>query len=128
MIIQLMRRQFVDFRFNKSSFQVVKFCWSKKNKELRLCVDYRRLNKITIKNRHSLFNISELQNRLQEVIYYMKLNLREAYNLIWMKAEEEWKIVFRSRYNLCKYLMISSILTDASTTCQKIFKNILREY
>ncbi len=52
----------------------------KKNEELRLCVDYRKLNDITIKNRYSLSNISELQNRLSEVKYFTKLNLREAYN------------------------------------------------
>jgi len=52
----------------------------KKNEELRLCVDYQKLNDITIKNRYSLLNISELQNRLFEVKYFIKLNLREAYN------------------------------------------------
>ena len=38
---------------------------SKKDEELRLCVDYRKLNEITIKNRYSLFNIEKLQDRLQ---------------------------------------------------------------
>ena len=61
----------------------------KKNDTLRLCVDYRKLNNITIKNRYSLSNISEFQNRLQEVMYFIKLDLREAYNLIRMKADEE---------------------------------------
>ncbi len=52
----------------------------KKDEELRLCVDYQKLNDITIKNRYPLLNINELQNRLFEVKYFIKLNLREAYN------------------------------------------------
>jgi hypothetical protein len=52
----------------------------KKNEELRLCVDYQKLNDITIKNQYSLSNINELQNRLFGVKYFIKLNLREAYN------------------------------------------------
>jgi len=61
----------------------------KKDEELRLCVDYRKLNDITIKNRYSLPNISELQDRLSGVKYFIKLDLREAYNQIRMKAEEK---------------------------------------
>jgi len=61
----------------------------KKDEELRLCVDYRKLNDITIKNRYSLPNISELQNRLFGVKYFIKLNLREAYNQIRMKTGKE---------------------------------------
>jgi len=52
----------------------------KKDEELRLCVDYRKLNDITIKNRYPLPNISELQNRLFGVKYFTKLDLRGAYN------------------------------------------------
>jgi len=62
---------------------------SKKNETLRLCVDYRKLNHITIKNRYSLFNISELQDRLFEAKYFIKLNLREAYNQIKIKTRKE---------------------------------------
>ena len=61
----------------------------KKDGTLRLCVDYRKLNSITIKNRYPLPNISELQDRLQGAKYFTKLDLREAYNLIRMKAGEE---------------------------------------
>jgi len=52
----------------------------KKDEELRLCVDYRKLNDITIKNRYPLPNISELQDRLSGVKYFTKLDLRGAYN------------------------------------------------
>ena len=61
----------------------------KKNETLRLCVDYRKLNEITIKNRYSLSNINELQNKLLRAIYFMKLNLKEIYNLIRMKTKKK---------------------------------------
>ena len=61
----------------------------KKDETLRLCVDYRKLNNIIIKNRHLLSNINELQNRLFEIKYFTKLNLREAYNFIRMKIDEK---------------------------------------
>ena len=101
---------------------------SKKDEELRLCVDYRKLNEITIKNRYSLLNIEELQDRLQGAKWFIKLNQRETYNLIRMKAEKEWKTTFRTKYDLYEYLIMSFELTNASTTCQKLMNNILREH
>ena len=61
----------------------------KKNDTFRLCVDYWKLNNITIKNRYSLFNIKEFQDKLIRVKYFIKLDLREIYNLIKMKAKKE---------------------------------------
>ena len=45
-----------------------------------------------------------------------------------MKAEEEWKTAFRIRYDLYEYLIMPFELTNASTTCQKLINNILREH
>ena len=90
---------------------------SKKDEELRLCVDYRKLNEITIKNRYSLLNIRELQDRFQGAKWFIKLNQRKAYNLIRMKAGKEWKTAFRIRYDLYEYLIMSFELTNASATC-----------
>jgi hypothetical protein len=61
----------------------------KKNDELRLCVDFRDLNEITIKNRYSLFLIEEVMNRLVEVKIYIKFDIRVAYNLIRVRTKDE---------------------------------------
>ena len=61
----------------------------KKDGSLRLCVDYRKLNDITIKNRYPLPNIGELQDRLGKAKIFTKLDLRGVYNLIRMKEGEE---------------------------------------
>jgi len=66
----------------------------KLNKSLKLCVDYRALNNIMIKNSYSLSLISELQNRLQRAQWFMKFNILEAFNQIRIKEEDEWKTVF----------------------------------
>ena len=101
---------------------------SKKNETLRLCVNYRKLNYITIKNQYLLFNISELQNRLFETKYFIKLNLREAYNQIRIKIKKKRKIAFRTRYKLYEYTIMSFELTNVSTTCQEIINDALRQY
>jgi hypothetical protein len=94
----------------------------------RLCVDHRKLKNITIKNRYLSSNIGELQDRLPEAKYFTKLDLRGAYNQIRMKAEEEWKTAFRTRYGLYEYTIMSLELTNAPTTCQETINDALRQY
>ena len=101
---------------------------SKKNEKLRLCVDYRKLNEITIKNRYSLSNINELQNRLSKAKYFIKLDLKKAYNLIRMKTKKKWKIIFRIRYEHYEYIVMSFELINVSTICQEMINDALREH
>jgi transposase InsO family protein len=98
----------------------------KKDGSDRLCVDYRKLNDMTIKNRYPLPNISELQDRLAGAQYFTALDLRGAYNLIRMKEGEEWKTAFRTRYGLYEYLVMPFGLTNAPATCQELINNVLR--
>ena len=62
---------------------------SKKNDKLRLCVNYRQLNNITVKNRYTLSLIFEFQDRIEEVKIFTLLDLREAYHHIRMKKDEK---------------------------------------
>ena len=62
---------------------------SKKNNELRLYIDYRDLNAIIIKNRHSLSLISETLNRLYELKIFTKLNLKNVYYKLRIKIDDE---------------------------------------
>ena len=61
----------------------------KKNRKLRPCIDYQKLNDITIKNRDLLLNIRELWDRLSHAQIFTALDLRGAYNLVRMKEGEE---------------------------------------
>ena len=86
----------------------------KKNENLRLCVDYKSLNKITKKNRHSLFLITQILNQLSDSAYFIKLNFKNVYHRIRIRKNDEWKTTFRTRYEHFEYMMMSFELTNAS--------------
>ena len=88
----------------------------KKNNDLRLYIDYRGLNKVTIKNRHSLSLISETLDRLNEVKRFTKLDLKNTYYRIRIRKGDEWKTAFRTRYDHFEYLIMSFDLINASAT------------
>src|SRR5947209_2120103 len=70
---------------------------------LRLCVDYRGLNKITVKNRYPLPLMDELRNRVQGSTRFTKIDLKSGYNLVRVAEGEEWKTAFRTRYGHFEY-------------------------
>ena len=78
----------------ESSTKYSIFFTLKKNDKFRLYVNYRKLNDITIKNKYSLFNINEFQNKLEKTKYFIKIDLREIYNLIRMKKNEKQFLKF----------------------------------
>jgi hypothetical protein len=100
----------------------------KKDGTLRLCVDYRQLNNITIKNRYPLPLTGEMQERLHGAKIFTKLDLRGAYNLVRMAKGEEWKTAFRTRYGHFEYQVMPFGLTNAPATCQQLVNDTLREY
>jgi hypothetical protein len=89
----------------------------KKNRKLQLCVDFQKLNDITIKNQYPLPNIRELQDQLSYAEIFTALDLQGAYNLICIKEGEEWKTAFRTRYSYYKYTVMLFGLTNAPATC-----------
>jgi hypothetical protein len=72
----------------------------KKNRTLRLCVDYRALNKITVKNQYPLPLSGNLIDRLSQAKLYTKIDLRVGYNNIRIAKGEEWKTVKGENYTL----------------------------
>ncbi len=79
----------------------------KKNDSFRLCVNYRDLNKITVKNHHSLSLISETLDRLSRVKQFTKLDLKNAYHRLRIRREDEWKTMFHTHYNHFEYMIMS---------------------
>ena len=100
----------------------------KKDGSLRLCVDYRAINKITIKNRYPLPLITESLDRLKTAKSYSKIDLRGAYNLLRIAKGDEWKTAFRTRYGLYEYLVMPFGLTNAPATFQNLMNDVLRPF
>ena len=88
----------------------------KKDGSLRLCVDYRGLNKITVKNRHPLPLITETLDRLQGARCFTKLDIRNAYHRIRIRLGDEWKTAFRTRYGHFEYRVMPFGLANAPVT------------
>ena len=100
----------------------------KKDGSLRLCVDYRPLNDMTVKNSYPLPLISELQDRLQGAQWFTKLDITEAYARIRVKEGEEWKTAFKTKFGLYEYQVMPFGLMNAPATWQAFINNVLREY
>jgi hypothetical protein len=90
----------------------------KKDGSLRLCVDYRNLNKIIIKNRHSFPLIGKILDRLNGTAIYTKFDLKETYYRIRIKKEDEWKTIFRTKYGHFEYKMMLFGLVNAPVIFQ----------
>ena len=100
----------------------------KKDGTLRLCVDYRGLNKVTVRNRYPLPLIPELLDRLRTGRVFSKIDLRGAYNLVRIRPGDEWKTAFRTRYGLFEYRVMPFGLTNAPAVFQHMMNDIFREY
>ena len=88
----------------------------KKNDSLRLCVDYKELNTLIIKNRCSLSLIDETLNRLVSAAYFIKFDFKNAYHRIKIRKSDEWMTTFRIRYDHFEYAVMSFELVNASVT------------
>jgi hypothetical protein len=88
----------------------------KKDKELRLCVDYRPLNAVTIKNKYPLPRNDILFDQLAEAQLFSKIDLRSGYHQIKIHAEDIPKTAFTMRYGLYEYLVMSFGLTNVRHT------------
>jgi hypothetical protein len=100
----------------------------KKDGSLRLCVDYRRLNDITIKDRMPLPLIGESLDLLANATIYTKLDIKDAYHNLRIAKGEEWKTAFRTRYGLYEYCVMPFGLTNAPASFQRWINEILSEY
>jgi hypothetical protein len=96
----------------------------KKDHSLRLCVDYRPLNAVTIKNKYPLPRIDNLFDQLAATKVFSKIDLRSGYHQIKIKPSDIPKTAFSTRYGLYEYLVMSFGLTNAPAYFMYIMNSV----
>ena len=103
--------------------------FSKKNdKTLQLCIDYRQLNRVTVKNRYLLSRIDDLFDRVKRARVYSNINLHTGYHQLRVKETDIPKTAFRMRYGHFKFTVMPFGLMNAPAAFMDLMHKVFQPY
>jgi hypothetical protein len=100
----------------------------KKDGSRRLCIDYRSLNDVTIKNKYPLPRIEDLFDQMRGAKVFSKIDLRSSYHQLKIRVEDIPKTTFTSRYGLYEFTVMSFGLTNAPAYLMYLMNKVFMEY
>ncbi|KAL5570722.1 hypothetical protein UlMin_020319 [Ulmus minor] len=129
--LQIQLQELIDKRFIRPSHSPwgapVLFV-KKKDGTMRMCIDYRELNKVTIKNKYPLPRIDDLFDQLKGATVFSKIDLRSGYHQLKIRESDIPKTAFRSRYGHYEFLVMSFGLTNAPAAFMDLMNRVFKEF
>jgi hypothetical protein len=104
------------------------FFVEKKDRTQWMCMDYRSLNEVTIKNKYPLSRIEDLFDQMKGASVFSKIDLRSSYDQLKIRESDIPKIAFHARYGLYEYTVMSFGLTNAPTYFMYLINKVFMEY